>query len=231
MIAGKRVLAVITARGGSKGIIKKNIREVAGKPLIAWTIEEAKKSLYVDRLVMSTDDPEIAFVSEQWKCDVPFLRPKELALDDTPGIAPILHALETLPEAYDIVVLLQPTSPLRSVKDIDTCIECLISAKAPFCVTIVEPSKSPYWMYTIDSLGLLKPLLNGSWGRRQDLPQTYVLNGAVYVADVNMLVRTQTFMTEETIAHIMPQERSIDIDSEIDLELLEVMIQHKLSVE
>lgn len=229
MIEGKSVLAVIPARGGSKGIARKNIREVFGKPLIAYTIEEAGKSLYIDRLVVSTDDPEIALISKQWECDVPFLRPRELALDDTPGIAPVLHLLENLPEKYDIVVLLQPTSPLRSVKDIDECIKYLIQCNAPSCVTLVEPTKSPYWMYVVDDKGQLLPLLNGHWDRRQDLPPAYVLNGAVYVANVDNILQTKSFISEGTLSYIMPRERSIDIDNEMDLKYFEIMLQRKVA--
>nr|HPK54819.1 acylneuraminate cytidylyltransferase family protein [Smithellaceae bacterium] len=117
MIQGKTVLAIIPARGGSKGIPRKNITNLAGKPLIAWTIEEAKKSKYIDRLILSSEDNEIIQVAKEWGCEVPFIRPRELAEDDTLGIEPVLHALNTIKKKYDYVVLLQPTSPLRSVDD------------------------------------------------------------------------------------------------------------------
>lgn len=143
-----KILAIIPARGGSKGVPRKNIRELAGKPLIAWTIEEAKKSKYIDRLILSTEDDEIIEVAKQYGCEVPFKRPIELAQDDTPGIDPVLHAIEQCP-GYDYVVLLQPTSPLRTVDDIDGCIEQLLSSDGTnFCVSVTEPEKSPYWMYT-----------------------------------------------------------------------------------
>ncbi|MEH2097772.1 acylneuraminate cytidylyltransferase family protein, partial [Nostoc sp.] len=121
MIHGKKVLAIIPARGGSKAVPRKNIREIGGKPLIAWTIEEAKKSQYIDRLILSSEDDEIISIAQKWGCEIAFKRPVELAQDDTPGIAPVLHALNQLP-IYDYVVLLQPTSPLRQVIDIDGCI-------------------------------------------------------------------------------------------------------------
>ena len=130
MIEGLSVLGLIPARGGSKGVPRKNIRLVAGRPLLAWTIDAARASRYLDRLVLSTDDCEIGAVAIAAGCEVPFLRPPELARDDTPGIDPVLHALGQLPP-FDIVVLLQPTSPLRLASDIDGCIERMLAARAP----------------------------------------------------------------------------------------------------
>ncbi len=114
MIAGKTVLAIIPARGGSKGVPRKNIRLLAGKPLIVWTIDEAKKSKYIDRFILSSEDDEIIKIAREYGCEVPFKRPIELAQDDTPGIEPVIHAINTLEDKYDYVVLLQPTSPLRT---------------------------------------------------------------------------------------------------------------------
>ncbi|KAF0220676.1 MAG: N-acylneuraminate [Geobacteraceae bacterium] len=217
MIENKTILAIIPARGGSKGVPRKNIRIVAGKPLIAWTIEEARKSQYIDRLVVSTDDQEIADIAVQWGGEVPFLRPPELAQDHTPGIAPVLHMLTALSPTYDLVVLLQPTSPLRTVEDIDGAIASLIQRNAKACVSVVEPDKSPYWMYSLDRSGHLVPLLDGNFACRQDIPIVYALNGAIYVAESNWLGNEQTFMTLETTAYIMPKSRSLDIDTETDL--------------
>jgi len=117
MIDNNMVLGIISARGGSKGIPRKNIKLLAGKPLIAWTIEEAQKSQYLDRLILSSEDMEIISTAQSWGCEVPFIRPAELARDDTPGIDPVIHALHQLAEQYDYVMLLQPTSPLRTVED------------------------------------------------------------------------------------------------------------------
>lgn len=217
MIENKTVLAIIPARGGSKGVPRKNIRIVAGKPLIALTIEEARKSKYIDRLVVSTDDQEIADIAVQWGGEVPFLRPSELAQDDTPGIAPVIHMLTTIRPVYELVVLLQPTSPLRTVEDIDGAIASLVQQKAKACVSVVEPDKSPYWMYSIDHSGHLVPLLDGDYACRQDIPIVYALNGAIYIAESNWLRNKRTFITDETVAYIMPKERSIDIDTETDI--------------
>lgn len=217
MIADKSVLAVIPARGGSKGVPRKNIRDVAGKPLIAWTIEMAKKSQYIDRLILSSDDAEIIEVAQKWGCEVPFVRPATLAQDETPGIDPVIHAIQTLSEKYDLVVLLQATSPLRTVEDVDGCISQLVESGAKACVSVVEPDKSPYWMYRIDDNKRLVPLLEQGYERRQDLPETYALNGAVYVAECVWLESTKSFISPETTAYVMHESHSLDIDTETDL--------------
>lgn len=219
-----KILAVIPARGGSKGVPRKNIKELAGKPLIAWTIEEAKKSKYIDRLILSSEDDEIINVAKHFGCEVPFKRPIELAEDDTPGINPVIHAIMQCP-GYDYVVLLQPTSPLRTVEDIDGCIEKIVSNEAPFCVSVTEPEKSPYWMYTLEK-DKMKPLLpqDKLIARRQELPKSFALNGAVYVAEINKLLKEKSFLTKETVAYIMSQERSFDIDTIIDFKICESLI-------
>lgn len=223
MINGKKVLAVIPARGGSKGVPRKNIRMVAGKPLIAWTIAEARKSQYIDRLIVSSEDEEILEVAKSWGCEAPFVRPEPLARDDTPGIDPVLHAIEAIGSAYDYVVLLQPTSPLRTVEDIDGSIEYCIKQGSFSCVTVTVPEQSPYWMYSLNSGGQLQPLLKAErkYNRRQDLPAVYILNGAVYVAECKWLRASRSFLAPETVGYIMPQVRSLDIDTDLDLLLAE----------
>lgn len=228
MIDGKQVLAVITARGGSKGVPGKNIRPLAGKPLIAWTIEAARGSAYIDRLVLSSDDAEIIRVAQAWGCEVPFVRPAELARDETPGIAPVLHAIAALP-GYDYVVLLQPTSPLRTAEDIDGCLKMCLQSGAPVCVSVCESGDSPYWMYTVASDGRMSPLLKSGTEavRRQELPKVYVLNGAVYVAECRWLSENKTFVTPAALAFMMPGERSLDIDEEVDLLCAEAVMQRE----
>jgi N-acylneuraminate cytidylyltransferase len=228
MIKGKTVLAIIPARGGSKGVPRKNIREVGGKPLIAWTIEEAKKSKYIDRLILSSDDEEIIKIAKSWDCDVPFVRPQELAQDDTPGIVPVLHALDMLP-GYGMVVVLQITSPLRSVRDIDDCIESCATENVKSCVSVTEAEESPYWMYTLGQKGNLQSLIPATtaFSRRQDIPPVYVLNGAVYTADCEWLRQEKTFLKEQTRGYVMPKERSLDIDTELDLEIFRFTLSEK----
>lgn len=222
-----KILAIIPARGGSKGVPRKNIRDLAGKPLIAWTIEEAKKSKYIDRLILSSEDDEIIEVAIQYGCEVPFKRPVELAKDDTPGIAPVLHAIEQCP-GYDYVVLLQPTSPLRTVEDIDGCIEKLIACDADFCVSVTEPEKSPYWMYTIEHEKMV-PLLpqNELITRRQNLPKCYALNGAIYIGKIQALLCSKSFLEEGTIGYTMVQKNSYDIDTEVDFLICQYLIRNE----
>jgi CMP-N,N'-diacetyllegionaminic acid synthase len=214
MINDKTVLGLIPARGGSKGVPRKNIRVTAGKPLIAWTAEEARKSKYLDRLVLSSEDPEIIEVAKGLGIDVPVRRPLELASDDTPGIDPVLHALGELP-GYHYVVLLQPTSPLRSVDDIDGCLERCEELQASACVSIVRCKQHPYLMYSVDLNSVLQPLVpaTDNYSRRQDYPDFYLLNGAVYVAQTEWLKQSQSFFSNHTVGFEMPQERSLDIDT------------------
>lgn len=226
MINGHSVLAVIPARGGSKGVHNKNIKDLYGKPLIAWTIEEAKKSSYIDRLILSSEDQEIVKVAKEYGCEVPFVRPKELSMDETPGILPVLHALNSL-ESFDYVVLLQPTSPLRNATDIDECIEHCQRADQQSCVSLVEADKTPYWMYQLNGEGKMIPFINDKEiARRQDAPKSYVLNGAVYVAQTNFILEHESFVTKDTLGYIMPKERSHDIDTEMDFKVCEWLIEN-----
>ncbi|TJY41967.1 acylneuraminate cytidylyltransferase family protein [Cohnella pontilimi] len=231
MIAGRSVLAVITARGGSKGVLRKNIHPLAGKPLISWTIECAKASRYIDRCIISTEDSEIAAVSREWGGDVPFLRPEELAKDDTPGVEPVLHAASTI-AGYDLIVLLQPTSPLRKPDDIEACLETLVSSNATSCVTVTQADKSPLWMYNLDETGGMMPVLQAEDRSlpRQKLAPVYVLNGAVYALQREHLMETKKLLDDRTLASIMPRERSLDIDTWEDFEIAELRIR-KMSMD
>ena len=154
-----RILGVIPARGGSKGVPGKNIRLLAGKPLIAWTIAAAARSRSLGRTIVSTDDPKIAEIAAQWGGDVPFLRPPELATDTATSEDAVFHALDSVSGPYDWVCLLQPTSPLRTAEDIDACIDACIRGGADCAFSVTEAPKSPYIMYRMDGTGRLEPLL------------------------------------------------------------------------
>lgn len=220
-----KFLAVIPARGGSKGVPRKNIKLLAEKPLIAWTIEAAQKSKYITKAIVSTDDDEICAVAKAYGAEVPFMRPTHLAADDTPGVAPILHAVEQCP-GYDYVIVLQPTSPLRTSEDIDGAIEKMLANEGAFCVSVAEATQSPYWMYTFNEQEIMQPLIDLPLvARRQDLPKAYLLNGAIYVAKVEELKKTRNFLTPTTIAYEMPEERSFDIDVERDFFVCEWMMK------
>lgn len=226
MIDHTKILGLIPARGGSKGVPRKNIRVLGRKPLIAWTIEAAMQSQLLDRIILSSEDEEIIEVARSCGCEVPFVRPAELAADNSTALATALHALQSLAEEYEYLVLLQPTSPLRTAEDIDGCIRMCHSRNAPSCTAVCQPRQSPYWMFSRNQEGYLVPLLRDAENisRRQDLPPAYVVNGAVYVAKTSWLRKTMSFVTEETLAYEMPEERSIDIDTELDFKLAEIIV-------
>lgn len=225
MIEGDRVLAVIAARGGSKGLPGKNVRPLGGKPLIAWSIEAAAASRVIDRAIVSTDDAHIARIARQWNGEVPFMRPAELATDEASIVDCVLHAAKEIDCDYRYVVLLQATSPLRRSTDIDAALKRCHETGAPACVGVTPFSKAA-WLHGVDDAGHLSPLLghDGPESRRQDLPAAYMPNGAVFVAELGWLKRTRQFYGPDTVAHVMPPERSIDIDTLLDFRLAELLV-------
>jgi CMP-N-acetylneuraminic acid synthetase len=219
-----KTLGLIPARGGSKGIPRKNVRLIAGKPLIAWTIEAALGAPGLAAVVVSTEDAEIAEVARAAGAEVPFMRPSELARDETPGIDPVLHAFEALP-GYDAVMLLQPTSPLRTSEDIGGLLEKASQAAAPSGVSVSLVNDHPAWMFIIRDDGRLETLLpQAQIARRQDLPAVYALNGAMYFAQRDWLRQRRSFVGPETIAYPMATERSVDIDTPLDWRLAELLL-------
>ena len=212
---------MIPARGGSKGIPNKNIVPLLGKPLINWTIEAARSSRYIDRLILSSDHPNICEVAKAAGCEVPFTRQDELATDEAQTIDVILDALDRVP-GFDLVVVLQPTSPLRSSSDIDSCLELLIEHDAHSAVSVAPVTEHPFLVYSMDADIRLKSFLKVDPARslrRQDLPPAYSLNGAIYVAQVGWLREKGSFTSEGAIGYVMPVGLSVDIDSKADLEL------------
>ena len=227
---GKSVLAIIPARGGSKGIPKKNIINLAGKPLIAWSIEAAKNSKFIDNVIVSTEDDEISDIAKQYGAYVPFKRPSDLAQDSSKSIDAIIHAIEWLKnknDRYNIIVLLQPTSPLRKSEDIDDALDLLILKKADSIVSVCKTDHSPLWSNQLPEDGRMNNFLDNNIMNksRQELPEYYRLNGAVFVAYIDYLEKNKSFFGENTFAYIMPQDRSIDIDSRIDLELCRILLE------
>jgi N-acylneuraminate cytidylyltransferase len=220
MIGEQSVLAIIAARGGSKGVPGKNIMPIAGRPLIQWSIEAARGSHHVDRLILSSDDLAIIEVARRAGCDVPFVRDAALATDEASSMDVVADALGRVP-GYEIVVLLQPTSPLRTAADIDGALTRLIESGAPACVSVREADDHPYWTFRADPAGRLVRFAEPDGGmpqRRQDLPQAWCLNGAVYVARADWFMRVRTFLSAETVSFPMPAERSLDIDAFADIE-------------
>jgi CMP-N,N'-diacetyllegionaminic acid synthase len=218
-----KTLGIIPARGGSKGIPRKNIRPLAGKPMIVWTIAAAVGSGCCDRLVVSTDDPEIVAVANAWGGDIPLLRPKELATDETPTIDVVRHALDTLGD-FDTVLLLQPTSPLRSSDDIVQAMGIFKSCCPASCVGVTEVYDSPYWSYFMEDRRL-RPIMGGApLTRRQDLPQVVTINGAIYIADAGRIRDGEPLVGADAVPYVMPRERSIDIDTELDFQFCEYLL-------
>jgi N-acylneuraminate cytidylyltransferase len=225
MINGMKILCVIPARGGSKGLPGKNIRVVGGKPLIEWTADAAAGSKYIDRSILSSDDQEIIAVGRACGLDVPFIRPARLAGDKVSAQQVALHALEQLP-GYDILVLLQPTSPLRLPLDIDICIEACVENNLKSAISVAAPEKSPYWMFTRAKDMRWHPIMGWDYmlKQRQELPTVVCPNGAVYVAGAKFLIDNGSFINPDMVCCEMPRERSLDIHNEHDIRVLETIV-------
>jgi len=230
---GKKIAALITARGGSKGIPKKNIRKLCGKPLIHWTVESAMKSKYVDKIFLSTDNDEIISSVKKFPVEVPFKRPKNLSSDKATSTDVILHFIDWMKKSgndYDTLLLLQPTSPFRKSEHIDSSIKKFLgSEKALSLISVTENIKSPYLSRKISADGFVENLFNvKSEKRRQDIPVTYYINGAIYLININNFEKYKTFQTPKTLSYIMPYYSSIDIDEPMDLKIAELYFKNKL---
>ena len=222
------ILAVIPARGGSKGLPRKNLRLLADKPLIAYSIEASLKSEYINRVVVSTEDDEIAEIAKTYGIEV-IRRPIDLAKDDTPMIDVVLHVLNSMESEYtpNIVILLQPTSPLRDNKDIDEAIKLFLSKDCDSVVGVTENMKA-YWSFEVKN-GYIQPIFGKEYlkKRRQDLPLLYLPNGSIYITRSSILKRHKSFYWGKIIPYIMPPEKSIDIDTKMDLLLAEQLIKRR----
>jgi len=222
------VLGLIVARGNSKGIPRKNLALLGGRPLIAWTIDAARNAEEVDCVAVSTEDRQIARVASECGADLIVERPRALARDETPTMPVVFDALAQLP-LFETIVLLQPTSPLRSPKDIDVCVRMSRASYGSGVVSVTRAVPTPYHMVRVGLDGRMAPLLGSLPGGtpRQSLPAVMTINGAVYAAGVDWLRHTGTFITPETSAYPMPRTRSIDIDDEIDLEIASLMLDRQ----
>lgn len=227
-----RVLGVVTARGGSKGIPRKNIRVLGGKPALAWTAEAAQASKRLTRTILSTDDAEIAEVGRAAGLEVPFARPAELATDRTPTLPVLQHAvriLEERGEQYDAICLLQPTNPLRTATLIDACIDRFEATNADtlFTVSPVPAEHNPHWVYLDGPDGTLR-LATGEAvpiSRRQDLPPAYHREGSVYVVRRGVLMEQSTLYGFRVIGHPVDPARSVNLDTEQDWERAESLLR------
>jgi CMP-N,N'-diacetyllegionaminic acid synthase len=223
-----QILAIIPARLASKRLPKKNIKILNGKPLLVHTIDSVKKSQHVHRFVVSTEDGEIAQISQSYDAEV-IMRPLELARDESSTDDVIFNVLEQLhnKEQYtpDIIILLQPTSPLRTTKDIDNAIKTFLNTTGDSLISITEYDHSPYWAFRIEKEFLKLEFTKKSLKRSQDLPKLYRPNGSIFITRVNTFLKIRSFYTNQIIPFIMPRERSIDIDDEFDFSIAEFLLK------
>ena len=227
MYKNKKILALIPARGGSKGIPKKNIVNLCGKPLIAYTILAAKEANCFDNIVVSTDSSEIATVSRNWGAEIPFMRPDEYAADTSTGEDVSRHAVNELKRQgreYDIIVYLQPTSPLRNARHIREALDMFIDRNLPSLASVTQVQEHPLFMRTISKDGLMTKLLDlQSNVRRQDLQKYYILNGAIYINWVFSI--NKCIGNDNKYSYIMENKYSIDINNVNDLTIAALSIK------
>lgn len=229
MIDGKKNVAIIPARGGSKRLPGKNILSLAGKPLVVWSIEAALKSKYIDKVIVSSEDDEILKISTEAKADI-IKRPEELATDTATTFDVIKHVLDNI-KGYEYVVLLQPTSPLRNEKHIDEAIELLIERKADAVISVCETEHSPLWCNTLPKDRSMKNFLKDDIinKRSQDLEKYYRVNGAIYICRIDRLLKEKTFFIKDNIyAYVMIRDESIDIDTHLDFIIAEQLMKSKI---
>ncbi len=235
MIEGKRVLAIVPARAGSKGLPGKNVRRLLGHPLLAWPICAARASKFVDRVVVSTDSEQYAQMANAYGGHTPFLRPPALSADQAPSSAAVLHALDALEaagERYDYFVLLEPTSPLTEGSDIDLAVETLYRqrALADSAVGVSElVSQHPAFVVHIDQKGLAAPYAAADFSRlarRQDVEPLFALDGSLYLSVVDVYRQRATFCHERTLAHCMPRHKAHEIDDLVDFVCVEAIARH-----
>ena len=222
-----KIVAIIPARGGSKGIPHKNITNLCGKPLIGYTIEAAKQSTYIDDVIVSTDDLEIKKVSEQYGALVPFIRSGHIASDEAKTISVVVDAIQRLQasgQEYDVVILLQPTSPLRTAEEIDVAIEVFFQHQMEGVVSVNVADISPFLLRTIRAHRLHRIIDENSTIRRQDMPTYYEVNGAIYINRVDEVSEKLSF-NDNPIPYIMNRDHSVDIDTWDDLTAAEAIIK------
>lgn len=234
MYKGKRFLSIITARGGSKGLPGKNIKQLCGKPLIAWSIEAGLKSKYIDEVMVTTDDEAIAKVSKAYGANIPFLRPTHLASDTATSVDAIEHTIyyykNELKKEFDYIVLLEPTSPLREVADIDNAIETLFQVDADAIVSVCKTEdQNPAFLILRDENGFIEGYENKDMKvtRRQDIKDVYFFEGTIYISKIDTLIHRKTFYHEKTVTYEVPKYKALEIDDMDDFIMVEAMMKHK----
>jgi CMP-N-acetylneuraminic acid synthetase len=231
MFAGLRVLGLIPARGGSKGVPRKNLRPLGGRPLVEWSIDTARSTPAIDRVLLSTDDPEIAETGRRAGADVPFLRPEELARDDTPTIAVLQHALrwlETRGDPYDVVALLQPTSPFRPTGLVESALAVLAENDATSVISVrAVPAKfNPHWVFLPGNNGCLRLATGGPdpIPRRQELPPAVIRDGMLYLVRTEVVLQEGTLYGRRCFPISRPAMGDVNLDTLQDFEQAERML-------
>ncbi len=228
------VLGAIFARGGSRGLPCKNIKELAGKPLIAYAIEVGRAVSLIDKLIVSTDDEEIAAIAQRYGAEVPFRRPAQLSTDDASVLLAWRHAVETIEKQtgnkVDVLVSIPPTSPLRAVEDVQACIERLLNSDADIVITVKEAGRNPYFnMVTLDDEDNAQLVIQSQTiiNRRQDAPLVYDMTTVAYAARASYVCQMSSLFAGKVKAVIVPAYRALDIDTSLDLEIAEFLIRKK----
>lgn len=219
MINNKRIVGVIPARAGSKGIPNKNMALLKNKPLIYWTIMAAKKSRYLDEVIVSTDDPIIQNYAKEHDCKADFLRPAALSTDQASSVDVVRDVLGR-EDGFCYLVLLQPTSPLRRSEDIDACVQLSVTKELQSLVSITKSNEHPFLAYERGEFGDLKPFVSRGSGvslRRQDLPSSFRINGAIYCVNVDWFKENKALISDNSHGYVMPAHNSLDIDTLEDL--------------
>jgi len=225
------VIAIIPTRGGSKGLPGKNIKIMNGKPLIWYTINAAKNSRYIKKIIVSTDDNEIAKIAKRYDAEIPFMRPKELARDDSLAIDNYIYTIDKLNKEFNYSIgeftILQPTSPLRTSLDIDNAIKIFKEKKADSVISVSEAIHPPLWSKRIDEKGTLSNYFDIRIDNknRQKIEKAYMPNGAIFIFKFSLLKEKYSYYSNKTYPYIMPIERSIDIDSKLDFEFAEYLMK------
>ncbi len=237
MYKRKKIIGIILARGGSKGLPNKNIKPMLGKPLLGYTIEHAKASKYIDELVVSTDDKKIAKVASKFSSPPPFLRPQEFAQDNSPSSDAVLHAIDWFKEnrkkEFDVIVLLEPTSPLRKKEDVDQALKLLIDnfdqADSLLCLgEIPSDTEHPIGAKIVEK-GYIKPFIKDgiTFYQRQQLPKAYGIYGGIYIAKVAKYRLTKSFLDDKTIPYFVERWQEFEIDDYINWLCVEAIMKNR----
>jgi CMP-N,N'-diacetyllegionaminic acid synthase len=231
-----RVLTVVPARGGSKGLPGKNIKMLLDKPLLAWSIQQGLASKYVDEVIVSTDSEEIAAIAKQYGASVPFLRPAALARDETSTADVLVHLITTLEsqgEVYDYILLLEPTSPLRETSDIDAAFEKLLSnndATSIVGISSVE-SQHPLFCVSLTEDGFLRSANDFKVLRRQEITPLFFYEGSLYISEIEVYKQQKNFYHNNTLGLVMPKWKSFEIDDKVDFLIVETILKNKQSIQ